>query len=187
MLAPTGDTPIAFDNEPLYQATNLDDSPRSRERHLFTFAACAILIAALSLQLLFHYSASLSLNPNYRAAVELLCSQLNCRVAELRDTRLVSVEAVSIKKHTPATDALTMEAILINRASYTQPFPIITLSFKDISGQTVAERSFGPNLYLPGRLKEATAMQPSLAYQAHLELVAPDQDAVSYSLIVREN
>ena len=186
-LARTGDTTIAADDEHHGKTAKPGRSPGQQARHLLTFTAGALLIGTLSLQLLFHYSTRLSLNPNYRAAVELLCSQLNCRVAEFRNPRLVSVEAVSIQMHAPVTDAMTLEAILINHAPHAQPFPTITLLFKDIDGQIVAQRSFGPNQYLPERLSVVTAMQPSLAYQARLELVAPDQEAVSYSLTVSEN
>lgn len=161
-------------------------SPRQQITRLLGLTASAMLLMALLLQLLFHYSARLSLNPDYRPVVKLLCSQLDCPVAELKDRSLISVEAVSIHKHPSVREALTVEAILLNRAPYAQPFPETILRFEDVRGQILAQRAFGPDQYLPGTLGSVKAMQPSLAYQIRFELVAPDQRAVSYSLIVSE-
>ena len=81
---------------------------------------------------------------------------------------------------------LTVEAILVNRATYAQPFPDTTLHFMDVRGQTLAQRSFDPGQYLPETMKGIKVMLPSFAYQIRLELLAPDQEAVSYALIVDE-
>ena len=161
-------------------------SPRQQVTRLLGFFASAVLLAALLLQLLFHYSAHLSLKPGYRPMVELLCNQLGCPVAELRDPSLISVEALSIQKHPSLKKVLTVEAILVNRATYAQPFPDTTLHFMDVRGQTLAQRSFDPGQYLPETMKGIKVMLPSFAYQIRLELLAPDQEAVSYALIVDE-
>lgn len=75
---------------------------------------------------------------------------------------------------------LLVQALIGNRAGYTQPYPAIQLSLFDLNGSPVAERAFKPGEYLPPGVAPAAGMVPGANLQVRIELVSPSVPAVSY-------
>jgi hypothetical protein len=84
-----------------------------------------------------------------------------------------------VRNHPTAKDALLVNAAFVNRAPYPQVYPVLQISFSDVSGTPIAVRRFMPEEYLkaPGT---AQAMGPGERALVKLELVDPGERAVSY-------
>ena len=87
-----------------------------------------------------------------------------------------------VRSHPQFPDALVVDAILYNRASFTQPFPLLELRFADIQGQLLASRRFKPGEYLAGELAGRSEMPPQVPIRVSLEILDPGTQAVNYSL-----
>ncbi|MNY20773.1 hypothetical protein D3C86_1542730 [compost metagenome] len=89
---------------------------------------------------------------------------------------------LTVRNHPTHPGALTVDAIIYNRATFAQPFPLLELRFEDINGQPLARRSFKPGEYLAGELAGRTDMPPQTPIHISLEIVDPGTHAVNYSL-----
>ena len=78
--------------------------------------------------------------------------------------------------------ALVVDAIIYNRASFSQPFPLLELRFADLNGQLLASRRFKPGEYLGGELAGQAEMPPQTPIHVSLEILDPGAKAVNYSL-----
>lgn len=55
-----------------------------------------------------------------------------------------------VRSHPEFSGALVVDAIIYNRASFSQPFPLLELRFADLNGHLIANRRFKPGEYLGG-------------------------------------
>jgi hypothetical protein len=69
---------------------------------------------------------------------------------------------------------------LVNKANFTQPYPLLTLTFSNMAGQRIAQRRFLPEEYLPTHLNAAAGMMPNQPLKLALELVDPGEEAVNF-------
>jgi hypothetical protein len=72
--------------------------------------------------------------------------------------------------------------ILYNRADFSQPFPVLRMSFSDSHGREIANRQFRPEEYLSGELAGARLMPNQVPIHVALSMIDPGEEAVSYSL-----
>jgi len=118
----------------------------------------------------------------YRPWFETLCPEIGCSlpskvdIAQIRSTNLV------VRSHPQYMDALMVDAILYNRASFSQPFPQLELRFADLNGQLIASSRFRPSEYLSGELAGQDEMPPQTPIHISLEIKDPGAKAVNYSL-----
>ncbi len=87
-----------------------------------------------------------------------------------------------VRSHPSYRGALVVDAILYNRASFAQPFPLLELRFADIGGQPIASRRFKPSEYLSGELAGQQDMPSQTPIHISLEILDPGSKAVNYSL-----
>ena len=76
--------------------------------------------------------------------------------------------------------ALLINATLVNRAAFPQPYPILQVKFSNSSGTPVAARRFSPVEYLGDQVDIKAGMPVNTALQVMLEIEDPGQDAVSF-------
>ena len=141
-------------------------------------------IGLLLIQLLFFTSADLSQKERYRPTLQMVCGLLGCPITPLRDIRLIRADALVVQDHPTRKNALHIDVVLTNRASFAQAFPKLQLQFEDLKGNVVAKRTFQPEEYLQGQLTGLSVMTPIISYRIKLDILAPDKSAISYSLIV---
>ena len=69
----------------------------------------------------------------------------------------------------------------MNRASYSQPMPLLRLTLQDRFGGTLGQRDIGPPDYLPGT-GAPTLLEPGQRADALIRIVDPGPEAVGFEL-----
>ncbi len=87
-----------------------------------------------------------------------------------------------VRSHPEFSGALLVDAIIYNRASFSQPFPLLKMTFSDLNGTLLASRLFKPQEYLGGELAGQTHMPPQTPIHVALEILEPSGGAVNYNL-----
>ncbi|WP_375183415.1 DUF3426 domain-containing protein, partial [Marinobacter sp.] len=103
---------------------------------------------------------------------------------------LINVDAIQSRKLVVRTDPenrsqLVVNAVIINRADFEQPFPAIALTFSNLNGDVVAQSVFTPDEYLAGDGRELTAMPKGTPVRIAIDIRDPGKDAVNYNLNFR--
>ena len=143
---------------------------------------CALLLAAQVMYLQFDaWSKNLQIRPVYAWA----CAQIGCKLPELRALdRLVSKNLV-VRSNPDVPGALQVDALIINEATFAQPFPVIEIRFSSMGGNLIAGRRFRPDEYLAGELQGVKQMAPMTPVHISLDIDDPGQDAVNYVMVFR--
>lgn len=79
-----------------------------------------------------------------------------------------------------------VDANIINRAPFEQPFPALSLVFSDLNGNLVAQHDFAPAEYLGGELKGATLMPRQQPIRLAFDIADPGEQAVNYQLLITD-
>src|SRR5690606_12548286 len=120
---------------------------------------------------------TLSRHQPYRSLYTSICPLLNCQVPALAAPELIRTSNLVVRTHPQAEGALVVDTILLNTASFRQPFPDLTLTFSDRHGQTVASRRFRPQEYLAGELAGHKLMPSNQPIHLTLEIEDPGPEA----------
>lgn len=115
-----------------------------------------------------------------------------CEIAGCELKPLVNVEAIQSRKLVVRTNPdnrsqLVVDAVIINRAAFEQPFPAIALTFSNLNGDVVAQSIFTPDEYLAGEGREMEAMPSDTPVRIVINIRDPGRDAVNYNIAFRAN
>ena len=116
----------------------------------------------------------------YRSIYGQVCGLVGCKLPGLTDPSRIRAYNLVVRDHPDTQNALMIDAILLNTASFAQPFPELVLEFSDLNDQLVAKRSFKPDEYLSGEMAGRETMPPNQPVHLTLELVDPGEQAVNY-------
>ncbi|WP_160288504.1 DUF3426 domain-containing protein [Pseudomonas knackmussii] len=143
-----------------------------------------ILLAAggLGAQYVVYHFDELAREDAYRPWFAEFCPQIGCSLPSKVDVEQIRSSNLVVRSHPDFSGALVVDAIIYNRASFSQPFPLLELRFADINGQLLASRSFKPSEYLGGELAGQTEMPPQTPIHISLDILDPGPKAVNYSL-----
>ncbi|MBW5415572.1 DUF3426 domain-containing protein [Pseudomonas sp. MAG002Y] len=129
----------------------------------------------------FHFD-ELARQDQYRPWFVQFCAWADCKVPSKVDVKQIRSSNLVVRSHPEFSGALQVDAILYNRATFSQPFPLLELRFADLNGQLIASRRFKPWEYLGGELKGQTEMPPQTPIHISLDILDPGSRAVNYSL-----
>jgi predicted Zn finger-like uncharacterized protein len=118
----------------------------------------------------------------YRTAYTFICPVLGCKVPTLVDRTQISAYNLVVRNHPEAKNALIVDAIILNKAPFPQPFPDIVLAFSTIDETPVASRRFTPKEYLGGELAGMDHIPIKQPVHITLELADPGPTAVNYHM-----
>lgn len=138
--------------------------------------------SALAGQYVSYHFDELARQDQYRPWFEQLCPEIGCKLPSKVDVAQIKSSNLVVRSHPEFNGALVVDAILYNRASFSQPFPLLELRFADMSGQLLASRRFKPGEYLGGELAGQTEMPPQTPIRISLDILDPGAKAVNYSL-----
>ncbi|KAF0862689.1 DUF3426 domain-containing protein [Pseudomonas sp. LD120] len=143
-----------------------------------------ILLAAggLAGQYVAYHFDELARQDQYRPWFQQLCPQFGCTVPSRVDIARIKSSNLVVRSHPEFSGALVVDAIIYNRAPFSQPFPLLELRFADLNGHLIASRSFKPGEYLGGDLQDAEEMPPQTPIHIALDILDPGPKAVNYSL-----
>lgn len=178
-------------NEPMLDLSDdplqLDwQKPKPRRGRRFAWALLILLaLAALAGQYIWYHFDELARQDQYRPWFQQLCPQIGCKVPSKVDINLLKSSNLVVRSHPEFKGALVVDAIIYNRASFSQPFPLLELRFADPNGQLIASRRFKPSEYLSGEMAGKAEMPPQTPIHIALDILDPGTKAVNYSLSFR--
>jgi predicted Zn finger-like uncharacterized protein len=174
-IAVAGEQPYELSHTLLF-----DDEPVRHGRTSWgAIAAALLLTAALVGQYAWWERNRLAQIATLRPALDWLCGPLNCNLPLRRDLGRVEMVEREVRDHPQVRDALLVSAAFVNRAPYTQSYPVLQISFSDVAGTPVAVRRFMPEEYLRDK-NPAHGMAPGEEALVMLEVVDPGERAVSF-------
>ncbi|KEQ18921.1 DUF3426 domain-containing protein [Endozoicomonas numazuensis] len=161
----------------------VDEEQRRSSLKLLGWTAL-ILLASLTLvgQYAWFNKDQLSLDPRLRPAYTLSCQYLNCSLPALVDAKAIKSLQLHIRSHPEQDTGLVVDSVIINEATFPQPWPQLELTFTDINGQPVASRRFRPREYLGGALAGSREMPSGQPIRLSIEIVDPGNGATNYQL-----
>ncbi|WP_282370761.1 DUF3426 domain-containing protein [Pseudomonas sp. PS02290] len=154
-------------------------------RRLLWMLLILIALGALAGQYVAYHFEELARQDQYRPLFQDLCPTLGCKVPSKVDIKLLKSSNLVVRSHPEFQGALVVDAIIYNRASFSQPFPLLELRFADATGQLIASRRFKPGEYLSGELAGKDEMPPQTPIHIALDILDPGPKAANYSLSFR--
>src|SRR5690554_6236166 len=141
------------------------------------------LIGVLIAQITWFQFDRLSAIPELRPFYEKGCELAGCELKPL-----INVDAIQSRKLVVRTDPenrsqLVVDAVIINRADFQQPFPAIALTFSNLNGDVVAQSIFTPDEYLAGEAETLKSMPVETPVRIAIGIRDPGRDAVNYNII----
>lgn len=151
-------------------------------RRLFWGLMVLLGAVALAGQYVAYHFDELARQDQYRPWFQQLCPQMGCSVPSKVDIAKIKSSNLVVRSHPDFNGALVVDAIIYNRASFSQPFPLLELRFADLNGHLIASRRFKPGEYLNGDLADLAEMPPQTPIHIALDILDPGPKAVNYSL-----
>lgn len=191
------DTDPVSDNDPLVASspyTNLRREPVSvagngsghLRKALWTLVVLA-LIGVLAAQVTWFQFDRLSSIPELRPFYEKGCEIAGCELKPLIDVDAIQSRKLVVRTNPENRSQLVVDAVIINRAAFEQPFPAIALTFSNLNGDVVAQSVFTPEEYLAGEGRELEAMPTDTPVRILINIRDPGRDAVNYNIAFRAN
>lgn len=151
-------------------------------RRFFWFLLILLGAGALVGQYVAYHFDELARQDQYRPWFQQLCPQIGCTVPSKVDIAKIKSSNLVVRSHPEFSGALVVDAIIYNRAPFSQPFPLLELRFADLNGHLIASRRFKPGEYLSGDLEGMAEMPPQTPIHIALDILDPGAKAVNYSL-----
>jgi predicted Zn finger-like uncharacterized protein len=151
-------------------------------RRLFWLLLIVLGAGALIGQYIAYHFDELARQDQYRPWFQQLCPQIGCTVPSKVDIAKIKSSNLVVRSHPEFNGALVVDAIIYNRAPFSQPFPLLELRFADLNGHLIASRRFKPGEYLSGDLEGMAEMPPQTPIHIALDILDPGAKAVNYSL-----
>lgn len=154
-----------------------------RPRHTAKWAAASfLLLLTLAGQYIYLNRYTWPDRPLIKTALTYYCDTFACDLPALHDIAAIELAEVEIAPHPQFEAMLQVQALLINRARFPQPYPGLEIGFTDNQGVTVARRTFAAKDYLAPRTHRAAQIAPDDNVAIVLALTQPSADAVGYEI-----
>ncbi|MFA0810917.1 DUF3426 domain-containing protein [Microbulbifer epialgicus] len=141
-----------------------------------------LLTTTLLAQIAYFQFDTLSKKQPWRNIYASACPLFDCRLPQLRDLNAIQATNLMVRSHPQLEGALVVDAVLVNTADYSQPFPNLLLNFSDLKNREVASRRFSPEEYLQGELAGRKLMPQDSPIHIAIEVVDPGAEAVNYEM-----
>ncbi|KRP64448.1 DUF3426 domain-containing protein [Pseudomonas orientalis] len=156
--------------------------PAGWGRRLTWIVLVLLATAGLAGQYIAYQFDELARQDAYRPWFQQLCPTLGCTVPSRVDIAHIKSSNLVVRSHPEFAGALVVDAIIYNRATFSQPFPLLELRFADLNGGLIASRRFKPAEYLSGELAGVSEMPSQVPIHISLDILDPGNKAVNYSL-----
>lgn len=177
---PMGGQLPSFNDGPLRLDWQPKKSPWKRWLAWAVLNSCTLLL--LLGQYTYHNFAQLARHDTTRPWLAMVCPVINCQLPSKVDIQQIKSSNLIVRSHPEFSGALLVDAIIYNRAPFSQPFPLLEFTFSDQQGQPVAHRLFKPQEYLAGELAGQQQMPQQTPIHIALEILEPSGGVVNYSL-----
>ncbi len=145
---------------------------------IFSFS---LLILTLMAQLAYFNYDQWSRQESMRPWYQLACDQLDCTLPSTYDlSKIRTTTSPRVSSHSKYQDALSVDVLFMNHASFEQAFPRLELTFTDLNEKTIAHRLFTPDEYLAGEAAGLSLMPIQTPIHIALEIKDPGAKANNY-------
>lgn len=152
---------------------------------LFWGIGSLLLVIALLVQAVVFYGAQLvRAQPALKPAIERACRTLPCRYRLVIDMHRLDLVDSAVTPHPRYDRALRVQATLVNRAEYVQPYPLLEVTLLNSQGQVVARRAYKPSEYLPKPQRVEAGLLPQVAVAVKLDITGPGTEASGYEILL---
>jgi len=167
--------------EPIPVQGNHSGKIRALAWLLIALAILGVIVSQLAWVQFDKFSKITQLRPFYEKGCELA----GCTLPPLIDMSAIDSRKLVVKTNPANRSELVVDAVIINRAAFAQPFPAIVLTFADLNGQEVTQRVFSPTDYLADQGAQLREMPPQTPIRIAIAIQDPGQAAVSYNIDFR--
>jgi len=155
---------------------------RSRTRPIFWIFANLFLFLVLLTQVAWFFATELSRYPQAEPWVQTFCDYAGCVVLPQRDIGLIELSRTRVTQHPKYENVLIVKGSLVNRAPYSQDFPLIEVSLSNRRGETVARRAFGKKNFLTKQNIDEQQMLPNVRFPIEIEFINPEPVATGFEV-----
>lgn len=159
---------------PAYSHT--EDS-QDQSKKLMLWAAVG-LIALMLLQVTYSARNWLAHQPLTSGITRATCSLIGCTIKPKRNPKEIKIASRNVYAHPNEPNSLIIAATFNNKASFSQPLPLIEVNFLDKTGKVVALRRFRPAEYQ--RQQTDKLFNPDETITFRIKIKDPGDDAVSF-------
>ena len=161
------------------------DSHAQRRKPLGTFVLILVALVALGAQILYFQFDVWSKDQQFRPIYQTICDVAGCELPVMKDiSQIVSRRSIT-RAHPDNPGVRVVDVLMVNNAGFSQPFPLIELTFNNLDGKMVAGRRFKPQDYLSGDMSSNDLMAPRTPIHVSLHLQDPGPDAQSFRVVFR--
>jgi len=155
---------------------------RSRTRPFFWLLGILFLLTILLAQIAWFFATELSRQPQLAPWIEKYCTFVGCVVLPERDIGLIELSRARVSPHPRYENVLVVRGSLINRAAFSQDFPLIEVSLSNRRGEIVARRAFDKKLFLTKQNLDEATMSPNVRFPIFIEFINPGPTASGFEV-----
>jgi predicted Zn finger-like uncharacterized protein len=156
---------------------------RSRAKLWLGGFSCVLLLTTLAIQLAYFNFDQWAREEGMRPWYQLACEQLACTLPSTYDlSKIQTTASPQVSSHGKYQNALSVDVLFMNHATYRQAFPRLELTFSDHNDKPIAHRLFTPAEYLAGEASGLKLMPISTPIHIALEIRDPGSRANNYSV-----
>lgn len=145
-------------------------------------ATCLLLLAG---QAVYFFRVDLAARfPGLKPALVSYCKLLQCSVPLPSLSELMSIESSELEADPALENHITLNALLRNRAIFSQAFPALELTLNDAQDKPLARKVFKPADYLPPIESESFGLLPNHELGIKLHLDVTDMKPTGYRLVL---
>lgn len=141
--------------------------PVAAQRRWPTPALLTALILLACLQTVFYLRTPIAAHwPATQPYLLAACDTLGCQVPLPRHADLLAIDDSDLKEDVEYQGLLHFSGIIVNKAAFTQAYPLLELTLTDVGDQPLLRRTFKPQEYLPA----GTDVNAGLAAQEEIRI-----------------
>lgn len=139
-----------------------------------------LLVFAILAQIAFATRATWLDDARIRPWLDAACERLACRLPPRRDVAQIALVARDVRPHPSEPGALVISATMLNRASFSQPYPTLEIVLSNLDEQRIAMRRLAPQDYLNDTRALARGLPAGATATIDLEVSDPGKQAVAF-------
>lgn len=153
-----------------------------RTRPVFWGLGVIVMVALLAGQWMYFNRNELARDKQWAVYVQMFCQSLHCTITPRHDVGLVELADTRVTPHPKFAKALRIKATLINRAKFTQPYPLMEITLTDTEGKVLARKRFNASEYLKNKKQLSSGLAPNVARKTQMEITSPNTAADGYEI-----
>ena len=123
--------------------------------------------------------------PQLRPYYEQACELAGCELEPLVNVEAIESRKLVVRTNPDNRSQLIVDAVMVNRAGFEQPYPAIALTFSNLNGDVVAQSTFTPDEYLANGNQASPMLPKDTPVRIAITIRDPGRDAVNYNLSFR--